>query len=109
MTRLQRMLWSEFVVDKSLHITFVSTSWFNLVLSFQMFMLLTLSLPSSLSYRNQWTGFDIIGTSVLKVNLDINPFHANAHFLCPPESFRKSEGFLMFSGGIEMKHWCEMG
>ena len=65
-TRLQRTPWSEFVVDKSLHITFVSTSWFNLVLSFQMFMLLTLSLRSSLSYRNQWTGFHIIGTSVLK-------------------------------------------
>ena len=35
----------------------------------------------------------------------INPFQVNYHLYVP----LKTSGFLMFSGGIEMEHWLEMG
>ena len=38
-----------------------------------------------------------------------NPLQSCVAYLYPPKNIRKPLGFLMFSGGIDQKHWTEMG
>ena len=36
--------------------------------------------------------------------IKINPSQPSVAFYIPPENIKKTEGFLMFSGGIEKQH-----
>ena len=40
---------------------------------------------------------------------NVNPIFAQCCIALRPENIRNSKCFLMFSGGIEMPHWAEMG
>ena len=47
--------------------------------------------------------------NIFTIEGPFDPFYASGFFLYLPRKHQKTRGFLMFSGGIEIDQWHEIG